>query len=305
MAELKSELSWSTSRARMLRTCPRRYYYHYYLSWEGWKPEAPHDRRQAYLLKSMVNLDMLAGQVVHDVIRETFNRDRDELTPVTCEQAKKLAVTRLTDAWRQSKGQMWRRSPKRFANLFEHYYEKEVTPERRDQIREKVEKCIANLFASEVFQSIRRAGVKCWLAIDQIDFFEFAGVKVYAAPDFALRDGQTVRIYDWKTGRRDDQVKEQLSCYALFAIDRWKVRPPLVIASAVYLMEGEVEPIEVTQETLARLEDSIRAGLSGMMQLLQSVEHNIPRDIDAFSRTQEAAQCLKCFFEEICKPHPN
>jgi hypothetical protein len=305
MAELKSELSWSTSRARMLRACPRRYYYHYYLSWEGWKPDAPHDRRQAYLLKSMVNLDMLAGQVVHDVIRETFNRDRDELTPVTCEQAKKLAVTRLTDAWRQSKGQMWRRSPKRFANLFEHYYGKEVTPERRGQIREKVEKCIANLFALEIFQSIRRAGVKCWLAVDQIDSFEFAGVKVYAAPDFALRDGRTVCIYDWKTGRRDDQVDDQLSCYALFAVDRWKVRPPLVIASAVYLMEGEVEQIEVTEEKLARLEESIRAGLSEMMKLLRSVEHNIPRDIDAFSRTKDTVQCSRCFFEEICKPHPN
>ena len=305
MTELRSELSWSVSRSRMLRECPRRYFYHYYLSWEGWKPAARPDRKKAYLLKSMVNLDMLAGQVVHDVIREMFNRDREELTTVTCEQARKLAVTRLSDAWRQSKERMWLRSPKRFTNLFEHYYGKEVTTSRRDQVREKVETCIANLFASEAFRSIRRAGVKYWLAIDQIDSFAFAGVKVYAAPDFALRDGHTVRIYDWKTGKPDARVQEQLSCYTLFAADRWKVRPHLIIASVVYLKEGRAEQIEVTEEMLGSLQDHIRANLSEMMKLLRSVEHNIPRDIDAFPRTQDAAQCSRCVFREICEPHPD
>lgn len=287
----------------MLRECPRRYYYHYYLSWEGWKPDAPPERKKAYTLKSMVNLDMLAGQVVHDVIREVFNRDREELTTVTCEQARKLAITRLNDSWRQSKDQMWQRSPKRFTNLFEHYYRKEVPAERREQIREKIEICIGNLFRSDTFNRIRRAGVTSWLTVDQIDSFEFAGVKVYAAPDFALRDGNRVLIYDWKTGKSDEQVEQQLTCYALFAANRWKVRPPAIVASAVYLLDGRTDQFEMTDEGLRHLEGRIRESLSKMMKLLRSVEHNLPRDIEAFAQTEDTRQCSRCFFIEICKPH--
>jgi len=83
MPELKSELSWSISRANLLRDCARRYYYHYYLSWEGWKPEGPPARRKAYTLKLMLNLDMLAGQIVHEVIRELFDRQREGLVAIS------------------------------------------------------------------------------------------------------------------------------------------------------------------------------------------------------------------------------
>jgi len=303
MAELRSELSWSVSRAKMLRECARRYYYHYYLSWGGWKPDAPPDCRKAYLLKSMVNLDMLAGQVVHDVIREIFNREREMLGRVSCEQARKLATTKLRDACRQSKEQLWRRSPKRFTNIFEHYYERDVPPSRRGKIKETVETCIVSFYASETFRLIQRAGAGRWLTIDQMDFFDFAGVKVYAAPDFALRDGQTVHIYDWKTGKPSVEVDEQLSCYALFAAERWKVRPNRIVPVAIYLRESKVEHVEVTEERLAHVKDHIRDSLSEMIELLRSVEHNLPRDSDAFPPTQLVGQCSRCFFAELCEPH--
>jgi len=305
MPELKSELSWSVSRANLLQECARRYYYHYYLSWEGWKPEAAPSRRKAYTLKLMVNLDMLAGQIVHDVIREIFDREREGLSTVTCEQARKLARTRLRDAWRQSKDHLWRRSPKRFTNLFEHYYGHEVPQSRLESIGEKVDTCITNLFGSETFKAIQRAGVKRWLAIDQLDFFEFAGVKIYAVPDFALRDGQTVRIYDWKTGKPDANVELQLTCYALFANKRWGVPLDRTVPLAVYLRAGQTEQIDATEERAARLKDYIRTTLFEMMRLLRSVEHNVPRGMDAFSPTDDPARCARCFFQEMCESEPD
>jgi len=301
MAELKSELSWSISRANLLRDCPRRYYYHYYLSWGGWKPEAPPERRKAYTLKSMVNLDMLAGQIVHDVIREIFNREREGFSRTSCEQARKLALTRLRDAWRQSKEGLWQRSPKRYANLFEHYYDQDIPPSRLDDTKEKVDACITNLFGSETFKFIQEAGVKHWLAIDQLDFFDFAGVKIYAVPDFAVRDGQSVRIYDWKTGKPNADVEQQLACYVLFANKRWQVPPNLTLPFAVYLREGQIQKVDVTEERSAQLKDYIRTSLFEMMRLLRSVEHNLPRRVDAFSRTENTARCARCFFRELCE----
>ena len=255
------------------------------------------------MLKSMVNLDMLAGQIVHDVIREIFNREREGLTPTSCEQARKLALTRLRDAWRQSKEQLWQRSPKRFANLFEHYYNKEIPPSRLDDTKEKVDSCITNLFGSETFKLIQHAGVKQWLTIDQLDFFDFAGVKIYAVPDFALRDGHSVRIYDWKTGKPHEDVDQQLTCYVLFANKRWKVPPHLTVPFAVYLREGQIHQVDVTEERSTQLKDYIRTSLFEMMRLLRSVEHNLPRGVTAFSRTEDARQCARCFFSELCESH--
>lgn len=44
------EFSWSISRARLLRQCPRAYFYHYYLKHNGWLRDAPEQARLAYRL---------------------------------------------------------------------------------------------------------------------------------------------------------------------------------------------------------------------------------------------------------------
>jgi predicted RecB family nuclease len=123
-------------------------------------------------------------------------------------------------------------------------------------------------------------------------------------PDFALRDGQTIRIYDWKTGKPDENVERQLTCYALFANKRWQVPLDRTLPLAVYLRAGETQQIEVTEQRAAQLKDHIRTTLFEMMRLLRSVEHNLPRGIEAFAPTDDPAQCKRCFFQELCQSEP-
>ena len=62
---LRNRFGWSISRESMFETCRRRYYFHYYLSWNGWNARAPAIAREAFKLKRLVSLPLWRGQLVH------------------------------------------------------------------------------------------------------------------------------------------------------------------------------------------------------------------------------------------------
>jgi hypothetical protein len=46
------------------------------------------------------------------------------------------------------------------------------------------------------------------------------------AIDCAIREGDDILIYDWKTGKSlSEDLSIQLCCYALYAIEKWHVHP--------------------------------------------------------------------------------
>ena len=48
--------SWSHSRRETFQECPRKYYYQYYASHNGWEADAPETARLAYRLKNLTTL---------------------------------------------------------------------------------------------------------------------------------------------------------------------------------------------------------------------------------------------------------
>ncbi|MDQ6779924.1 MAG: hypothetical protein M3Z37_02050 [Candidatus Eremiobacteraeota bacterium] len=50
MAELVNEFAFSWSRHRVFYQCPRKLYWQYYGSWNGWRDDAAHDCARAYRL---------------------------------------------------------------------------------------------------------------------------------------------------------------------------------------------------------------------------------------------------------------
>ena len=84
--------------------CRRRYYFDYYFSWSGWNATADAGRRQAYLLKKMTRMPMLAGDLVHQAIARYYGaRDAGAQWPevearalgpsMSCGRATALRVT--------------------------------------------------------------------------------------------------------------------------------------------------------------------------------------------------------------------
>jgi hypothetical protein len=69
---LENTFSWSLSRHRTFRECPRKYWFHYYGAWGGWEYDAPPEARELYLLKNLTGLHLIAGDVVHRAIERVL-----------------------------------------------------------------------------------------------------------------------------------------------------------------------------------------------------------------------------------------
>ncbi len=70
MATFRNEFSWSASRDRLFRSCPRAYYYNYYAYWNGWSYKADAKTKLIYRLKKLQSTALWAGSIVHDVIQD-------------------------------------------------------------------------------------------------------------------------------------------------------------------------------------------------------------------------------------------
>ena len=306
MKKLKSELAWSFSRSRLFNECRRAYYYHYYASWGGWDANSNQFCRKAYILKNVRNVDAWIGDIVHQVIKwilqskvrdnETlFNESKD----ISYEKAIKTAKNILTKTWEQSRSKQWKENIKKNLNLFEHYYNLELD---RDQLKlklEKVTKSIRNFYNSGLFGKFSKLSVDKFLSIDQLDSFDFEGTKLFAIPDFAVQDSKKCLLYDWKTGKKNDKDISQLSCYILYAMNKWKMSENEIKIVPVYLVQDEFLPLPVEAITSEQTKKYIRQSIKEMKDILVDIKAN-KTEISNCPKTDELWRCQRCKFQEIC-----
>jgi len=306
MKKLKSELTWSFSRSRLFSECRRAYFYHYYASWGGWEANASQFCRKAYILKNVRNIDAWIGDIVHQSIKWILeSKVGDDTTlfkeskDIPYEEAIKTAKNMLTRTWEQSRSEQWKVNIKRNLNLFEHYYNQEPT---RDQLKiklEKVTKSIRNLYNSGLLDKISKLGVDNFLSIDELDSFDFEGTKTFAIPDFALRDGNQCLLYDWKTGKRNEKDIAQLSCYMLYAMNKWQMPENEIKIVPVYLAQDEFLPSAVEAIVSEEIKSYIRQSIKEMKSILVDIKAN-KAEISNCPKTNELWRCQKCKFQEIC-----
>lgn len=298
MKKLKRELSWSFSRDRLFKECRRAYYYYYYASWEGWERTADEFTRRAYILKNVRNIDAWIGDIVHQIIKwiiESKLSGKD----VALEAAIKKAKGLLMKTWEQSCTKMWVTNPKHNLNLFEHYYKREPAREKLSLKLQKVTKSIRNIYDTGLFQLLIDLPADNILRIDELDSFNFEGIKIFAIPDFALgSDGCT--LYDWKTGKRSDTDVLQLSCYILYAIYKWGMPSDRIKIVPVYLTEEAVSLNPVGVISIDDVRNYIRKSIKDMKEILLDVDAN-NIDFERCSQTNDTWRCKSCKFQEICK----
>jgi len=303
MAQLVNEFSWSVSRDRLFRMCERAYYYTYYGSWGGWDESADPMCRKLYILKNLQTLDMWAGSIVHETIAEALRRYALDRRAITVEELQSRARSKLRRGWVESVNREWERSPKK-TNLFELYYGngKSLPREVTDRLRERVYTALATFANSAVLESILATPYVNWRPVDRLDAFAVDGLKVWAAVDFAFTDPQgATRILDWKTGaERPDELRIQLGCYALYAIERWHVPPEAVRVAAVYLVDApKVQEQPVTPDLLAETRQFILDSAAEMRARLDDPIGNTASE-DSFPCTTERRWCRRCNFREVC-----
>lgn len=309
------ELSWSTSRARTFAACRRKYYYDYYLSWLGWGRDADPERRQAYLLKKMTRMPMLAGDVVHRAIARYFS-ERDQGASWGAGEAIAWATRELRRGYKQSRDGGWRARPAKSVRLAEHHYAEPRIDEATGAAAtygkgyvERIESCLRAFFEMPEIEPIREAESGDWLACEEMSTFELSGTKVYAVPDFAyLERGDStgepdrVKIVDWKTGRPSETDRFQLEVYAFYAGEKWSLEPERTVASDVYLGTREVASIAFDSAGLDESRTRVESSIREMRELHFDADASAgdPEPFEMVPEHDASRQCSSCNYRELC-----
>ncbi len=305
MGFLENVFSWSKSRDEQFRDCQRKYFYDKYASWGGWDKTAPADIRLAYILKNLKNRWAWKGESVHHVIEEVLKSHRAD-RPLSPKEAELRLTEKMRADYRASKAKKHYEDPKKNVGLFEIEYQKPVTDDTWKKMHAEASACLQNFYSSGFFKELSADDKRSWLVIEDLEEFDFEGAKIYVKLDFARKKGNTIEIYDWKTGKDENtDASVQMGAYALYAMKKWGVglgdiraylfnlaNPP-AIAKEQPLTEGGLETTKVF----------MRESIAGMQKLLLDVKRNIPLPRENFKYTENTRFCDSCNFYKICEKY--
>lgn len=317
--------SWSITRQRMLDTCPRQYYYRYYLSHNGWLDDIPERARLAYRLSKLTSLDAILGQQMDERAREVEACVRTGQAPPSAADLEEKTRLALRAAWKSSRDSRasFERSPKRTVMLRSFYLEGEPPDQQEiDRVNEKIVTCTANLLTVPDWQTISACAQEGCVLIPDFAAFLLDGVIVFAAADLAYVADGVLHVIDWKSGRPGDTDPTQvlLSAYCagldapagtntatvlgtLTGLNRdlpegaWsRIRPVLH-----YLFSGDsVEP-PVPADLVQFARDTVSPGIKAMRDLLRDPWENAPLPEAEFARRESGLCSRHCNFSLLCE----
>ncbi|MDE2571847.1 MAG: PD-(D/E)XK nuclease family protein [bacterium] len=297
MSELRNEIAWSWSRDKTLRRCARQYYWHYYGTWGSWWDDAPAEVKHAARLKRLTNFDLLVGDAIHKAIARALLH-RPAQPCFMPEDAIAEDAQRLFEIAGQQ------------AELADAYYGVPGLPERRALAEAKLAHCLEGLractWAKRLFR-VPRSRLR-WLD-DAAAPFEArmvnteGGYTLFGAPDVAVEDREgRLHVIDWKTGKRDDSDRLQLTAYALFLALKLNLNLDRIHGHLVYLLDPPGRQVESAGvlEDVAPVLGMITDLYADVRSRLSDVERNIAGDIERFEMTEHFGICARCNFRELC-----
>lgn len=298
------EIAWSATRVRTFQECGRKYYYRYHLAPLARKPDPPSEALLADRVKDLVGLEAWAGDLVHGMIEQVLNRWRAG-RQVTEDEVIAGAVKRLRIQYRDSHA-YWSAHPDEYPTrpvlLDMHYYGEEavLSKDRAAAIKERVIVCLQSFLRSRLAARIRAAGRESWRPIDRNAAARIEGnLLVLVKPDFAFREGDDLHIIDWKTGKADPFWEMvQVTCYALYAEQKWGYSLDRIIPQIVHLYpEFRTAETEYNADSIQDVLGFIRDSQGEIRTLIGTDE--VP-PAERFAFTSECRRCGWCQFRGLC-----
>jgi hypothetical protein len=301
MTELKNEFSWSKSRDEVFRTCPRQYWFAYYGYWNGWLENAPERTRQIYILKNLKNRHIWAGERVHECIQRSLTNIRRGIKVLPIDEIISITLDRMRAEFRSSRAKNYLRNPKT-CGLFEHEYGIETTDDQWKETAQNVQTCLKNFYISEIYNVLKSRPKEDWLEVEEFSSFRLDNIRINLVIDCAIREGQDIHIYDWKTGKSLSQdLSIQLSCYALYAMEKWKISPERLHISEFNLSLNKANWFVIGSDQIEDTKGYIRGSIKDMQSLLMDPQENVPMEEDRFSKAENERISKRCNFRKVCK----
>lgn len=302
------EKSWSISRIKTIKSCLREYYYTYYGSHRGWDPEASYEQKYSWRLKKLTNIWLAFGDVIHKAIKNIIDFKKNNIDKeIDGDALKEFVRTNLNIIVKQSSRKdsilRWNEYPKGNM-LLEYYYDGKLEREDILEIKERIEQCVENIFESKTFFDINKGEYLDILEVDEgnFDYFFHEGVKVFALIDLLYLDNdRNIVIVDWKTGKQNEEDREQLLVYLLYVMEKYNVPVEKVKGRVEYLLQGEHVEYSFTNDDVEHIKNRISLEINVINALLVDENNNIPKDKDTFIMCDEDFKCNKCKYRRLCK----
>jgi hypothetical protein len=301
MSELKNEFFWSKTRDEVFKTCPRQYWFSYYGYWNGWLENAPERTRQIYILKNLKNRHMWAGEKVHECIQRSLNNIRRGIKVLSIDEIVSMTLDQMRADFRSSKSKNYWKNPKS-CGLLEHEYEMEVSDEEWKEVAGSVETCLRNFYASDIYDGLKSHRKDGWLEVEEFSSFLLDHTGINLVIDCAIKEGEGIYIYDWKTGRSlSEDLSIQLGCYALYAMEKWNVPPESLSVIEYNLSFDKSNWFSVSQEEMKGMKGYINGSIKDMQSLLTDLSNNLPVEEDRFSKIEDQHVTSRCNFRKVCR----
>ena len=293
--------SWSHSRRATFQECPRKYFYQYYGSHNGWEDTAPESAQLAYRLKNLTSLPLEIGAAVHEAASTAIHRARSGASTPTADELYDAARNRLNKAWVESQDRPeWERSPKWRRMFHEFYYDTGIGENKIAESRDILRTCFANLLISKSFREAVAAPFVEVKNVEEFATFYIDETPVHAVPDLVYRKGDdTWTVVDWKSGRREEDDREQALVYALYLREMHGVRGPDISVQIERLALGTAEDYAYTQEDLDAGVDVIRDSIAAMKSYLADADTNMPNEKTGFPLRSDTSICKFCNFYDM------
>jgi len=302
MVEIRNEFSWSISRDEVFQTCPRQYYFNYYGYWGGWGKDAPERTRQIYILRNLKNRYMWAGEKIHECIKRTLRNLQRGISILDVDSIVSITLNQMREEFRSSREKRYHAYPKTCA-LFEHEYNVELDDAEWKRVADDVEQCLKNLYSSDLFGHLKELPQQMWMEIEDFSSFYLEGTKIWAVLDCSYRTEKGATIIDWKTGRGPDrEISLQLACYAMYAAERWRLKPESIKLVEYNLLYNQTTEFFMSAREIENAKAYIRGSIADMQSLLVDIENNISKKERFFKKIKDQRIQERCNFKRVCDP---
>jgi CRISPR/Cas system-associated exonuclease Cas4 (RecB family) len=245
---------------------------------------------------------MWAGAKVHDCIERTLANLRRGISVLDVDQIVDITLNQMREEFRSSREKRYHTHPKTCA-LFKHEYDVPISDDDWRKTADNMEQCLRNFYSSEAFAMLKKLPQEMWLEVEDFSSFNLNKIKIWAVLDCSLRteDGG-ITIIDWKTGRSmSEDVSMQLSCYAMYAMQKWGVDTENVKLIEYNLLANQGSEFAVGASEIKNTKAYIAGSIADMQSLLVDVRANIPKEEKAFQKVENERLRANCNFRRVCE----
>lgn len=298
MEEFKNKFSWSKSRDNVFKQCKRKYFFNHYGFWNGWNFSEDDRVKRIYYLKQLSTKEIWLGSLIHGTIEFVLRKLRIREN-ISLGHALSILRKKFNSDFELSKIKEYNGFKSKTHKFFEHEYSIEISEDDRKKLLDKAESCLKTFFNSDIFMQIRKSPIENWITLEDFLSFEFEGTKIYLSIDFAMKVGDKIILFDWKTGEeRLADFDLQLSLYALYVSEKLGFDATKIETKIFNLAIDKVDSFKIDKARLEEMKEYIHNSISEMKKLLRDIPEN--KAIEEDFPKSEGYWCKRCNFRKVC-----